>query len=350
MDRLTRLQTGPLRPLLWCAAKLYSVSTHLRNLAFDLNIIRSYTGSLPVVSIGNLTAGGNGKTPLAIAVAEGLRERGYRPVVLSRGYGGSECGPHVVSPGDLPARVGDEPLMVARRGYSVVVARKRAEGAKLIEFQALGDVIILDDGFQHRYLSRTIDVLSIDVGGQEAIDRFITGEVLPLGLFREDRRRALSRVDAVLLSQRAITDGLRVPDPKIVALLPKRVKIYRSSLESTGFFECSSGRSVVQPKDAVAFSGLASPAGFYDTLRALGVRVLAERSFPDHHPFAEEEIRELRSAFPSLPLICTEKDAVKVGRWEIEKVYYLQVKAKIDPRDAFFVQIERALLQKKRAL
>jgi len=348
MTKVERLQKGPLRPLLWVGAKLYSLVTRLRNIGFDLNLLKRYRSSLPVVSIGNLTAGGNGKTPLALAVAEGLTERGYRPVILSRGYGGGVEGPYLVSRDDTSDRVGDEPCMMARWGFPIVIARKRVEGAKLIEEESLGDLIILDDGFQHRALDRTVDILSVDVGSQGAVDRFLAGEVLPLGLFREERTFALSRPDAVLLSERSLHGEMKSPDPRVLSIFPKRIKIYRSWLETIGFFDCTTNAPAVFPlKEVVAFSGLASPSGFYETLRSLGATVVAERSFPDHHEFREGELRELRDTFPKVPLICTEKDAVKVGRFGIERVYYLRVKARISPKDAFFVQLERAILEQK---
>src|SRR5262249_9157237 len=126
--------------LLRPAASLYGAVTNFRNYLYDQEILPTYKSTLPVVSIGNVTAGGTGKTPLTLCIAERLKERGHSPVVLSRGYGGSRCGPWLVDlQKDTAATVGDEPLLLTRRlGVPVVISRERAAGARLIEERKLG--------------------------------------------------------------------------------------------------------------------------------------------------------------------------------------------------------------------
>jgi tetraacyldisaccharide 4'-kinase len=326
-------------------SKCYGAITRLRNLCYDRGLLRTVRVDIPIVSIGNITAGGNGKTPLCIALALELIERGYRPVVLSRGYLGSAEGPIRVTPTHDWREVGDEPLMMSHALPAVVVAKRRAEGAQFIEREKLGNIILLDDGLQHRRLERTVDVVSINVGSSSAVSDLLSGNILPLGTLREPRESALSRADLVILSQRA-PRATEAPDPRVIKLIPPHCKIFRSYVEPRGFFDLSRTAAELPSTRVIAVCALASPDGFFHTLEAMGLTLLTTKSYPDHHPIDGRELEALRRSYPDAPLVCSEKDAVKFSGSSIPDLYYLGIRARIDPADAFFVQMLRTIVKR----
>ncbi|MFM1847442.1 MAG: hypothetical protein RL417_916 [Pseudomonadota bacterium] len=323
-------------------ARLYGGATFLRNVGYDRGILPRYRAPLPVISIGNVTAGGNGKTPLAIFLVRELTLRGWRPVVVTRGYGGQVKGPHLVTAADTPRDVGDEPCLMAHNyGISVVVCRDRFEGARFAAGHELGDLVILDDGFQHRRLHRDLDIVSINVGTVEARAAFLKGELLPRGLFREDRSRALKRADIVVCAERRPDPGEPV-SPEILAVLPGTVSVYRSFLKTPQVGALADRGQLLEPCAVGAFCGIANPEGFFSTLEGAGYTLAARRVFSDHHLFSDGDIAALRSDFPGLPLVCTEKDALKITTSR-EGIFVLGVETKVYPADALISQIDRKL-------
>lgn len=319
---------------------LYGAVVRLRSWCFDRGVTARYTSSIPVISIGNLTAGGNGKTPLTMALATELRARALSPVVLTRGYGGNIRGPRLLTGSERPSETGDEPLLMARAGFRVVISRSRVDGARMIERERLGDVIILDDGFQHRALNRSLDILAIDVSSPEAIERFLAGRLLPAGRFREPRDSGLARAQMVVLTDRGFR---RIPqreqDSRVLALLPRSLQIYRSAVELREISN-SKGERLSAPAAVVAFCAIANPDPFFSTLEEAGFTVLDRVTFPDHHNFSVHELRALRDRFLGAPLVCTEKDLVKLDDPE---VFAARISTRISPLDAFSVQVLRAI-------
>lgn len=335
-------------------ALAYESIMRCRNYLYDRGLLSSYTSSLPVISIGNVTAGGNGKTPLCMLIVRELFERGYKPIVLSRGYGGTEVGPHVVAASDEPGRVGDEPLLMVRQRVPVVVCRKRAVGARFIEQMGNFNVIVLDDGLQHRALKRDVEIASIFVGSRYAIDQFVAGKLLPLGLFRENRDQALRRVHAVVLNYRSIeSQNTNSHDVQAVRdVLPERIVVYTSSLIEPKLVWLDTGESL-EPCEIGVFTAIANPRGVVQSLEAMGCVVRETREFSDHYVFSEEEIREMLDSNPSLPFVCTEKDAVKISRFSPElrqRLAVLSVRAKVEPAGEFMSHIEGAIATKLEAL
>ena len=332
---------------LWAA--LYWGVTRLRGSLYDLGILRSYRSRIPVISIGNVTVGGNGKTPLALYLAAELAARGWRPVILSRGYGGRLKGPQRVSATNRAEDVGDEPLLMAQTGGSpVYIARSRAAGARLIESDASGDVILLDDGLQHRALARNLDIISIFAGNERAVTEFVKGELLPLGLFREVREVALKRAAMIVIAERRVvldSKGLAPIDTRLMNTLPAAATVYRS------FFEASEVQHLTsaQPLGACrvnAFAGIANPDTFFESLEQLGYTLLGKTSFADHHAFSEVDLQKILAQHPGVPLVCTAKDAVKLAGMSAElrsQCAVMRVKLKVVPSDAFIVQIERKI-------
>jgi len=323
-------------------AHLFDGITRVRNRAYDLGIRARYRARVPVVSIGNITAGGNGKTPLAIFLVRELRNRGWHPVVVTRGYGGRVQGPHLVQANDTPEFVGDEPcLMAHRHGIPVVVDRDRYRGAEYVVENKLGDLVILDDGFQHRRLERDVDIVSVNVGTPAARESFVKGELLPLGFFRENRTRALRRAHIVVLAERRPDPGGQAA-PEILNCLPPTTSVYRSFLIPRGVVGWSDSGPALPAGEVIGFCGIAQPDGFFDTLHGLGFSVKERRIFPDHYRFSAADIERLRTEFPGIPLVCTEKDALKLPRG-FHDLYVLSVETKVYPSDAFISQIDRML-------
>ena len=158
------------------ASSIYDAITRVRNFAYDRGWLEVYRSPLKVISVGNITAGGNGKTPLCLLIVKELRNAGFSPVILTRGYGGSTKSVKKVTEEDGPAEVGDEAVMLFRRtGGPVVIGANRVQAVKMIESERLGDIVLLDDGFQHRRLARDVDIVTINVGSDEAVMGFLRG-------------------------------------------------------------------------------------------------------------------------------------------------------------------------------
>lgn len=322
---------------------LYGLVMSSRNRLYDSRILPSYRSTLPVISIGNVTAGGNAKTPLSLYVAKELSAKGYKPVILSRGYGGTERGPSLVTDNNTYSEVGDEPLLLHKLGLKVVVSRARAEGAKLIEREDYGNVIVLDDGFQHRALHRNLDIVSIDVSSSRAIQSILEGKLLPGGLFREPRDSAFKRAGMIVLSERRPRSVSPKEAPReILDLLPYSVPIFRSFYELDGVFSLKT-RERLSPQPVVAFCGIAKPDAFYSSLASLGFTIIECRSFTDHHSFSDGEIEDLYRKFPGTPLVCTEKDGIRVG--SREGIWELRISPRVHPSDAFSASIIRSLIR-----
>jgi tetraacyldisaccharide 4'-kinase len=250
------------------------------------------TVGAPVICVGNLVAGGAGKTPVAIALGERLIARGKAVHFLSRGYGGRESGPLRVDPGRHGARdVGDEPLLLARTAPAWV-ARDRAAGAAAA-VAAGARVVVMDDGFQNHTLKKDLSLLVVD-GGYG----FGNKRVLPAGPLREPLACGLKRADAVVLVG---------PDQRgAEALLPPSLPLLRAVLAPVA--------ATFAGQRVLAFAGIARPEKFFATLAGMGCRIAGERAFPDHHPYSEAEIaaliEEARRA-DAIP-VTTEKDAVRL--------------------------------------
>ena len=309
-----------LRPGAW----LYGAATRARNYLYDNGYLASMSFSIPIISVGNLTVGGNAKTPLTLVLCKEARELGYKPVVVSRGYGGTESGPYLVTDKDPPSRVGDEPRLMADRGEIVVISRSRCSGVSMILQKGLGDLVILDDGLQHRALGRSIDLLAINVGSEEAIAQFERGELLPLGRFREERGAALKRIHGVILASRGGNPAELQGKARLKSLLPNTLAVFEAEVVA-GDIVSPDGTLLKPPQEITAFCGIANPQPFFDTMKRLGYVVRATRVFPDHHSF-----RTLPKAEEGSYLVCTEKDAVKLRERGITNYFYLPIEMKIE--------------------
>ena len=315
----------PLAVALLPLSLLFGVASALRRRAYSAGIASRTALPVPMIVVGNIMVGGSGKTPLTRALAEALAARGWRPGIVSRGYSGNEAGPRSVAIGDDPARVGDEPPLLAASGYPVWIGRDRvAAGRALLAAHPERDVLISDDGLQHYALRRDFEIAAID-----AARGFGNGWLLPAGPLREPRSR-LSEVDAIVTlvaspSPALGSDGRETEmwhDP-----LPWRNLVDASAVADLSRWEAG---------EVHAIAGIANPQRFFDLVKRLGLDPSCH-AFPDHHRYRREEID-----FPgATAILMTEKDAVKCTAFADARFWYLPIRARIDP--ALVDRVERTL-------
>lgn len=265
---------------------------------------RAETPPLPLISVGNLTAGGSGKTPFVIWLVKLLQREGFKPVVLCRGDGGKKGAPQLLSGESDPLVAGDEAVLLHERcGCPVIAGRDRVRASRMAA--EYGDIAVLDDGFQYRQLERNCDIVLIPGTGN--------GHLIPAGPLREPLE-ALKRADLIIRSGRAetiqpLTDG----------------REWRWWTREKQLKQLAGPVAGCQPGQAVALSAIARPQRFIASIERLGISIEAEYLFPDHHPFTETDIQQ--AIGHNLPVIVTAKDAVKLKRiwpegselWELEQ-------------------------------
>lgn len=301
---------GPLaiaaRVCLSVASGGYALAVTLRNKAFDIGLKKAVVADVPVVSIGNATTGGTGKTPMVEYVARHYRNKGLMVAILSRGYGSGDDG-----------GMNDEGLLLDQNLPDVphLQGADRAELARIAVNELESQILVLDDGLQHRRLKRDLNIVLID-----ATNPFGYGWVLPRGLLREPLRQALQRADLVVLTR---ADMVAESEKQAI-----RQKVSRLAGPATAWVEsCHKPVDLLMAdgetklleelhgKRAAIFCGLGNPAAFRRTVEALGVQVVGEQVFPDHYHYSEAEIatlsRWVAGLGPDLTLT-SQKDLVKL--------------------------------------
>jgi tetraacyldisaccharide 4'-kinase len=253
---------------------------------------------VPVICVGNLTLGGAGKTPTAIAVAKLLLNEGARPIFLSRGYGGALAGPERVTSQHRAADVGDEPLLLARVAPTIV-ARDRVQGAELAVAEG-ASVVVMDDGFQNPSLIKDCSLVVLD--GERGIGN---GRVFPAGPLRAPLDVQLTRTSALLVIGEASAEAENV----IARARTRGLSILHGKLAPD-----PDSIAAVAGRKALAFAGIAHPEKFFATLAAAGIATPVKRAFADHHPFTSADARELleQAKRESLLLLTTEKDLARM--------------------------------------
>jgi len=319
---------GARRPLPWLAplGGLWLAVARARSWLFDAGLLRAEHPGIPVVSVGNLVAGGTGKTPLVAWLAEELGSRGVRVAIVSRGHGGTRpVEPLLVArQGELlvdPGESGDEPALLARRpGVHLVVVGKDRRAAARLAVREGARLILLDDGFQHRRIARDLDLVLLDWS-----DPLGGGRGLPAGWLREPPS-ALRRADVVVLTRaprefasrreplaptdvpgglRSVLAALPAPPPVLAAAhVPAGVRLPGERWEPAGWLR---GRRVLP------VAAIARPESFLATLRELGAEPADPLCWPDHHRFTVADARRIREAAAAgdLDVITTEKDALR---------------------------------------
>jgi len=258
--------------------------------------------SVPVICVGNATAGGAGKTPAALAIGAMLKAQEKNPFFLSRGYGGSVKGPVRVGEGHSAAQVGDEPLLLARL-LPTIVSSDRAEGAILALTQGAG-AIIMDDGLQNDTLAKDVSFLVID-----SHTGFGNGLLLPAGPLREPLEAAWRRASAaIIIGKGGNTPSIPAGLPVLAANLTPRAHNLAG-------------------KRVFAFCGIAYPQKFLATLEAMGAHIAGQRNFADHHPYTDADLAEvtLEAARLKARLVTTAKDAVKIPADTLQSISVIEV-------------------------
>ena len=269
---------------------IYGGVVAARNALYDRGVLRARRLQGAVISVGNLSAGGSGKTPFVMLLGELLKQRGVKFDVLSRGYGRESKGVRLVDPAGLPQEFGDEPLLIARKlQVPVIVGEDRSEAGRFAESKFGAQLHLLDDGFQHRALARDFDIVLVTP--QDAGDR-----LLPTRRLREPLS-SLRRADAVVLASGASAESFPVGG-KLVW------RVRRGILP------------VSVPPRPVVFCGIARPQNFVLQLRAANIEPVAEAFYRDHYAYREKDIRELlelKQRSEAGGFVTTEKDAVNLG-------------------------------------
>lgn len=302
---------NPLALLLTPLALVFCAVALVRRALYARRWLPAYRAPAPVVVVGNITVGGSGKTPLVIWLAGFLKALGWRPGIVSRGYGGRAAHwPQPVDPGSDPAEVGDEPVLIARRtGCPLWVGPDRPAAVRGLLNASDCDLILSDDGLQHYALQRDLEIIVID-----GARRFGNGLCLPAGPLREPKRRLRS-------TPLRLVKGLAGAGEWAMALGEIRVinlahaANWRELCDFTG-------------EQVHAVAGIADPKGFFDLLEGRGLK-LFRHPFPDHHRFTRQEINPA----DELPVLMTEKDAVKCGAYLNARHWAVRVEA--EPAPAF---------------
>ena len=326
-----------LLPLSW----IYIFFIRLRFFLYDVGFFAITKIDVPVIVVGNIVVGGSGKTPLVIWLAKHYKAKGLSPGIVSRGYGGTYTSDiKVVKPTSDPVLVGDEPVLIARNSNCpVVVGKERIMAAKELVERHECDIILSDDGIQHYALARDIELVVID--GESP---FGNGYCLPAGPCREPKLRPFYDADIIITTYRE-GDGISDEDleNKLMMAYAKSGITYKpwfimryiyKELEAVGSSTKTATLSDLQGKTIHAIAGIHNPTHFFSYLRNHNVNLITHQ-FPDHHIFTEKDIK----FDDNLPVVMTEKDAVKCLDFTVDKHWYLPISVELphftDKLDAF---------------
>lgn len=269
-----------------------------------------FRADIPVICVGNISLGGSGKTPTVMSLAQYLRQLGYHPAIISRGYGGRQKGPYQVHVQDLACDVGDEPLLLCQAA-PCYVGQDRRLTAEMAQ-QRGADILIMDDGFQNPSLAKDISVLVFD--GAVGLGN---GAVFPAGPLRQLLTTALPRADLCLIigtDQTNLKTQIQAIRPEIscqnAVITPQISATTLADLRQTEIF---------------AFAGIGRPAKFYDSLAELSLKVTGTEDFADHHAYSLSDLDRLRSKSAGRRLLTTEKDWVRLPMAWRQKIEYIAI-------------------------
>jgi len=301
---------------------IFGAGVSLRNALYDRRVFQVKKLARPVVSIGNISVGGSGKTPFVIALGQLLAERGIAFDVLSRGYGRSSTEIAVVGPNGSPAQFGDEPLLIARKLKApVIVGADRYQAGLLAEKKFSSKLHLLDDGFQHRRLHRDFDIVLLPAEDQR-------GSLLPAGRLREPIT-ALNRADVVVLT-----------DSQAQAVEAKSIWRARRVIE----FPAAVGK-------AIAFSGIARPRQFIEGLKSSRIEVAGTITFRDHHRYEQRDINRLlalKKQTSAGSFITTEKDLINLGALSSQLIplHIAKLRIELDSPEQLLMELLKTIEQR----
>ena len=292
-------------PFFFILSKLFCFFTRFRYELYKGGILKTVTPGVPVISVGNIVAGGTGKTPLVEYIYAMLQDAGFTPAVVMRGYGGKEKGPVVAE--DKPERFGDEAALYVRRGFFVVVSRDRLAGIELAVSKG-ANIVIFDDGFQQLGIKPTVNIVVVD-----PFNPFGGNMCLPLGTLREPVI-ALERADCFVISRANLAPFEKINSLEIY-LKTFRKQVFKGEQCFKYWIDRTFKKVNPPEKEITVFCGIGSPQQFLKQLKEEGFEVVKSFLFPDHHFYTEEDIETL-SKYPNL--VTTEKDLVKIKNYDID--------------------------------
>ena len=318
---------GLLSILLWPLSLIWAFATVIRN-----HFAKQSKAALPVICIGNLTAGGTGKTPVTAFLYDGLCDAGYRPAILIRGYGAAVNAPLWVNPGEHTVEdCGDEALMLAEY-RDVLVAPDRVAGAAVIDRRGQHDVILMDDGMQNPFIAKTLSIGVFD--GSVGIGN---GFLIPAGPLRVSLASGIKQMDIALINGD--------DDTNITAKLPESLtKFSANLLPGQTIIDALAGTPVL------AFAGIGQPKRFFATIRKAGCNLVHYLAFADHHPYSETDLVRLQEDAMRLgaQLVTTQKDWVRLPAEGRERIFVLPVALALDDVDGNLLRhVETAIAAHK---
>lgn len=333
---------------------LYRLGLTVRNLLFEVNVFSSVQLNAKVISVGNVTVGGTGKTPCVESVAQLLKEKGYRVAVLSRGFGRRARGIVVVSDGDkvnaTVEQTGDEPMVLAKNlsGIPVIVGKNRAETGQLAIQNWQVDVLLLDDAFHNRKVKKDFDIVVMD-----STNLWGNGRVLPAGPLREPLH-GLQRADTIILSRVNERQGRdeyihwirRLSSAKLFSAVHKPVHFV--SIPDNKRLELSQFKN----KRGIAFAGIGNPDSFQYTLRSVGVNLVDFMAFHDHHRYKPKDFKKIFQRVEMKEaevLVTTEKDYVRLPlHWNPPiQTIYLKIEFEIQEGSEELIELLDSILKLK---
>lgn len=345
------------RWLLWPLEQLYRLIVRLRALAYARGWLRTRRLPVKVVSVGNLTVGGTGKTPLVLRLASLLVQRGQRVAILTRGYGRRERLPLIINGrGETkkytPELMGDEPILLARRlpDLTIGIGPDRYQmGERILQMEsgAPPDIFLLDDGFQHLSLARDLDILVLD-----ATNPFAGNAALPAGLLREPVA-ALKRAHLIVLTRAnagtppAVAEKLERYNPS--------ARVFRAQTHLEGVFDAATHRTAnlyaLKQQKVFAYCGIGNPDAFWDDVRRWGFDLVGTLAFPDHHRYTVDDFKAIIARADRAgvrALLTTEKDMINltVVPPSIPPSFYCRIELELEDEAAFLAAVaERLALQ-----
>jgi tetraacyldisaccharide 4'-kinase len=330
---------SPVKTITYILSLPYRLIINSRNRLYDHKLLEEVKLTCPVISIGNITVGGTGKTPCVIWLAQMLQQRGYKPAVLSRGYGGRNSQPvNIVTDGDkilLSGTVaGDEPLLIARslKGIPVITGPDRILTGRAAVNNFGANVLICDDAFQHRRLYRDINIVLLDSSSPLG-----NGHLLPRGSLREPAT-ALRRASVLIATRSA--EATKKSD--LIGKLAQagNIPVFHSNHRSAGIvrgdYSVQLPPDMLEGKKICAFAGIGEPSSFKKSILAAGAQIMSFDIFPDHHRYSRSEVKKINDHFFQSGadlLLTTEKDGMRLQEYAefLRTIYLLRIAMEIVP-------------------
>jgi tetraacyldisaccharide 4'-kinase len=340
-----------LRILLLPVSLVYLTIIFVRNMLYDRNIFKSHKISKPVISVGNISTGGTGKSPFVILLTKFLMKQNIIPAILSRGYKRKSNVIETVYDGsEIKSTIdkcGDEPMMIANdlssnfKNFFIATGSNRAVTAKYIIDKYNPDAIILDDAFQHRRIKRNLDIVLIDAEEMYK-NKFPGSLLLPSGNLRENLGN-LNRADIIIQNN-------KFNNFEILKNLKKYSKeIFLLNYSAKGFYDVNNIEYDINGKDIFAFAGIAKPASFFNKLKVYNCNLLDSFIFKDHHNYNFEDIsRMTMNATKKTLFVTTEKDFVKINKFndflKYFNVLFMKIELNLNESDRFFALVKNILV------